>query len=244
MKTAYVPGIDSFAMKMSPGFFDNPKIGLPSTTGLMVVFSSRTGILQSLLSGQWLSDRCAHGSSRCRGRRAILRVRRCGACLHHRRRRAIEDAAESDDPCTRYQKRGDLGAGCGQGRSRGCQPARRSCRIDDAPSAQTLRVAVASADIVVTTTPCRGSRDPGRLAASRDSWLSPWARTRSTNASWSRPVWPRQTFMCQTASPNAPSRASCAVPSKAGLIAPEQGFSRTWQHHRRPGRRAPGRTAT
>ena len=49
VKTAYVPGIDSFAMKMSPGFFDNPKLGLPSTTGLMVLFSSRTGILEALL---------------------------------------------------------------------------------------------------------------------------------------------------------------------------------------------------
>ncbi|KIC21409.1 ectoine utilization protein EutC [Leisingera sp. ANG-Vp] len=49
VKTAYVPGLDSFAMKMSPGFFDNPKIGLPSTTGLMVVFSSRTGLLEALL---------------------------------------------------------------------------------------------------------------------------------------------------------------------------------------------------
>jgi ornithine cyclodeaminase/alanine dehydrogenase-like protein (mu-crystallin family) len=26
----YVPGLDSLAMKMSPSFFDNPKIGLPS----------------------------------------------------------------------------------------------------------------------------------------------------------------------------------------------------------------------
>ncbi|MEX0302490.1 MAG: ectoine utilization protein EutC [Leisingera sp.] len=49
VKSAYVPGIGSFAMKMSPGFFDNPKLGLPSTTGLMVVFSSKTGILESLL---------------------------------------------------------------------------------------------------------------------------------------------------------------------------------------------------
>ncbi|MFY0312181.1 ornithine cyclodeaminase family protein, partial [Leisingera sp. D0M16] len=49
VKTAYVPGIESFAMKMSPGFFDNPKLGLPSTTGLMVVFSSRTGLLEALL---------------------------------------------------------------------------------------------------------------------------------------------------------------------------------------------------
>ena len=49
VKTAYVPGIDSFAIKMSPGFFDNPKLGLPSTSGLMVLFSSKTGMLEALL---------------------------------------------------------------------------------------------------------------------------------------------------------------------------------------------------
>ena len=49
VKTAYVPGIDSFAIKMSPGFFDNPKLGLPSTSGLMILFSARTGMLEALL---------------------------------------------------------------------------------------------------------------------------------------------------------------------------------------------------
>lgn len=49
VKTAYVPGIDSFAIKMSPGYFDNPKIGLPSTSGLMVLFSAKTGVLEALL---------------------------------------------------------------------------------------------------------------------------------------------------------------------------------------------------
>ncbi|GAB4358850.1 MAG: ectoine utilization protein EutC [Oricola sp.] len=49
VKTAYVPGIESFAIKVSPGFFDNPKIGLPSTSGLMVVFSARTGMVEALL---------------------------------------------------------------------------------------------------------------------------------------------------------------------------------------------------
>ncbi|SMX25276.1 ectoine utilization protein EutC [Boseongicola aestuarii] len=49
VKTAYVPGIDSFAIKMSPGFFDNPRLGLPSTSGLMVLFSSQTGMLEALL---------------------------------------------------------------------------------------------------------------------------------------------------------------------------------------------------
>lgn len=49
VKTAYVPGIPSFAVKMSPGFFDNPKIGLPSVNGLMVVFSATTGLVEALL---------------------------------------------------------------------------------------------------------------------------------------------------------------------------------------------------
>ena len=30
VKTAYIPGFDGFAIKVSPGFFDNPKLGLPS----------------------------------------------------------------------------------------------------------------------------------------------------------------------------------------------------------------------
>jgi ornithine cyclodeaminase len=49
VKTAWVPGLDSFAVKISPGFFDNPALGLPSTSGLMVVFSSRTGMVEALL---------------------------------------------------------------------------------------------------------------------------------------------------------------------------------------------------
>jgi len=49
VKTAHVPGLDGFAIKVSPGFFDNPKIGLPSTSGLMMVLSARTGQVQALL---------------------------------------------------------------------------------------------------------------------------------------------------------------------------------------------------
>ncbi len=49
VKTAFVPGIDSFAIKISPGFFDNPKIGLPSTSGLMVLFAAKTGKVEALL---------------------------------------------------------------------------------------------------------------------------------------------------------------------------------------------------
>ena len=49
VKTAYLPGLDSFAIKVSPGFFDNPKLGLPSLNGMMMLLSARTGILEALL---------------------------------------------------------------------------------------------------------------------------------------------------------------------------------------------------
>ncbi|MBS0536081.1 MAG: ectoine utilization protein EutC [Proteobacteria bacterium] len=49
VKTAYVPGLTSFALKVSSGFFDNPKLGLPSLSGLMMLLSARTGMVEALL---------------------------------------------------------------------------------------------------------------------------------------------------------------------------------------------------
>lgn len=57
VKTAYIPGLDSFAIKMSPGFFDNPKLGLPSGNGLMVLLSAATGVVEAvLLDNGYLTD--------------------------------------------------------------------------------------------------------------------------------------------------------------------------------------------
>jgi ornithine cyclodeaminase len=57
VKTAYVPGLDSFAIKISPGFFNNPALGLPSVNGLMTLFSARTGLLEAvLLDNGYLTD--------------------------------------------------------------------------------------------------------------------------------------------------------------------------------------------
>lgn len=49
VKTAYLPGFEHFAIKVSPGFFDNPKLGLPSLNGLMILFSAKTGLVAALL---------------------------------------------------------------------------------------------------------------------------------------------------------------------------------------------------
>lgn len=57
VKTAYVRDLEMFAIKVSSGFFDNPKLGLPSLSGMMTLFSSETGRVQAvLLDNGYLTD--------------------------------------------------------------------------------------------------------------------------------------------------------------------------------------------
>ena len=57
VKTAYIKGLDSFAIKIALGFFNNPSIGLPSSNGLMILFDSKTGALKAVLLDQgYLTD--------------------------------------------------------------------------------------------------------------------------------------------------------------------------------------------
>lgn len=49
VKTAWLPSFDSFAIKVSPGFFNNPSLGLPSLNGLMLVLSAKTGLTEAVL---------------------------------------------------------------------------------------------------------------------------------------------------------------------------------------------------
>ncbi|MEM1288611.1 MAG: cyclodeaminase [Pseudomonadota bacterium] len=57
VKTAYIPGFEGFAIKVSPGFFNNPKLGLPSLNGLMVLLSAKTGLVEAVyLDNGYLTD--------------------------------------------------------------------------------------------------------------------------------------------------------------------------------------------
>lgn len=49
VKTAYLPRLNRFAIKVSPGFFNNPALGLPSLNGLMLVLSASTGLTEAVL---------------------------------------------------------------------------------------------------------------------------------------------------------------------------------------------------
>ena len=57
VKTAYIKGLDTFAIKISSGFFNNSSLGLPSLSGMMILFNTRTGITESiLLDNGYLTD--------------------------------------------------------------------------------------------------------------------------------------------------------------------------------------------
>ena len=57
IKTAYVRGLDSFAVKIASGFFENYRFGLPSGSGMMVLVSARTGLPEAvLLDNGYLTD--------------------------------------------------------------------------------------------------------------------------------------------------------------------------------------------
>jgi len=57
IKYGYIKGDDYYVIKVASGFYGNPKIGLPSGEGLMLLFSQKTGLLMAvLLDGGYLTD--------------------------------------------------------------------------------------------------------------------------------------------------------------------------------------------
>ena len=163
VKTAYVPGLDSFAIKISPGFFDNPKLGLPSVNGLMVLLSAHTGLVEAmLLDNGYLTDirTAAAGAVAARhlaradaataaiiGAGAQARLQLAALCLVRPIRRAVlwsRDRAKAET----------LAAGI---------VAEHGIAVSVAATAEA---AVAQADIVVTTT-------PSATPLIRAEWLRP-----------------------------------------------------------------------
>ena len=150
VKTAYVPGIDSFAMKMSPGFFDNPRLGLPSTSGLMVLFSAATGMLEALLlDNGYLTDlrTAAAGAVAARHLAGAEAARVCVVGAGVQARMQLE-ALALVRPLT--------GATIWARDDKKAQAAAAGLSADLAlpvRAAAGLAQAVAEADIVVTTTP-------------------------------------------------------------------------------------------
>lgn len=57
IKYGYIRNDDFYVVKIASGFYENPKIGLPTSNGLMLVFSQKTGeLLAILLDEGYLTD--------------------------------------------------------------------------------------------------------------------------------------------------------------------------------------------
>lgn len=57
IKYGYIKNDDYYVIKIASGFYDNPKLGLPSGNGLMLLFSQKTGELLSILLDEgYLTD--------------------------------------------------------------------------------------------------------------------------------------------------------------------------------------------
>lgn len=163
VKTAYVPGLDSFAIKISPGFFNNPKLGLPSVNGLMVLFSARTGLVEALLlDNGYLTDVRTAAAGAVAARHLSNANARCAAIIGTGAQARLQLKAVT------------LVRPIESARIWGRNPAAATAAAAElslelglpVSAAAAVAEAVAGADIIVTTT-------PSTIPLLRAGWLEP-----------------------------------------------------------------------
>lgn len=152
IKTAWMRGLDHFAVKISSGFFNNGELGLPSLSGMMAMLDGGTGRVSAvLLDNGWLTD---------------LRTAAAGAVAA--RYLAREDASTVAILGTGLQARLQLQAltlvrpitraliwGRNADKARACaEDCAQRLGIEAEPVAD-VATGVRAADIAVTTTPAR-----------------------------------------------------------------------------------------
>jgi ectoine utilization protein EutC len=151
VKTAYIPGFDGFAVKVSPGFFDNPKLGLPSLNGLMILFSARTGLVEALLlDNGYLTDVRTAAAGAVAARHLAPEVETAGVIGTGVQARLQMHAAHLVRPFSRV-----LVWGRDAGKAAACAAdIGAALGIEAEPMTDPARL-VAESQLVVTTTPAR-----------------------------------------------------------------------------------------
>lgn len=163
VKTAYLPGFDGFAIKVSPGFFDNPKLGLPSLNGLMILFSAKTGLVEALyLDNGYLTDlRTAAAGAVAARYLAPERVETAGIIGTGVQARLQAQAAHLVRPFRRV-----LVHGRNAGKARACAADLGALLGVEAEAVTDAAALVRDSQLVITTTP---AREP----LIRAEWLHP-----------------------------------------------------------------------
>jgi ectoine utilization protein EutC len=212
VKTAWIPGVDSFAIKVSPGFFDNPKIGLPSLNGLMILLSAKTGLVEAVfLDNGYLTDlRTAAAGAVAARHLAPARVETAGVIGAGVQARLQIEAAHLVRPFARvlvHARDMDKARACAADLAR---------RLGIAAEAVADPAAlVAESQLVVTTTP---AREP----VLRADWLHPGLHVTAmgSDQEGKGEIEPARSCapmpMSATVPASAPSGASCARPSPPG----------------------------
>lgn len=163
VKTAYIPGFDGFAIKVSPGFFDNPKLGLPSLNGLMILFSAKTGLVEALyLDNGYLTDiRTAAAGAVAARHLAPERVETAGVIGTGVQARLQIEAAHLVRPFARVLVHG-----------RDMEKA-RVCAADLAASLGIAAEAVADPALLVAESQLVVTTTPARAPVLKAGWLHP-----------------------------------------------------------------------
>ncbi len=80
IKSGYIPGEDLYVIKIASGFYDNSKLGLPNSNGLMLLFSQKTGELRAILhdEGRLTDLRTALAGAICAKYLAPHHIKRIG----------------------------------------------------------------------------------------------------------------------------------------------------------------------
>jgi ornithine cyclodeaminase len=152
VKTAYVEGLERFAIKIASGFFENRRLGLPTGSGMMVLINAKTGFPETvLLDNGYLTD---------------VRTGAAGAvAAKHLARKKIQTVGViGSGTQARYQVRGlSLVREFESLLVFGIVPEEVSAYVSEMESflgveivqAEDLESVVCNSDVVITTTPAR-----------------------------------------------------------------------------------------
>ena len=148
IKYGYLLGDDVFVIKVATGFYDNPKLDLPSNSGLVLVFSQKTGQPESVLldEGELTNLRTAAAgavAAKHLARSDARRVAVLGAGVQARLQVELLGRVIQCRDLTLWARRAEAAANL----ARALDQEGWNISIAESP-----REAVADADIVVTTT--------------------------------------------------------------------------------------------
>jgi ornithine cyclodeaminase len=151
IKTAYIENVRHIAVKVASGFYDNPSKGLPSGSGMMVLFDAATGLPAALLlDNGYLTDVRTGAAGAVAAdylaRRSIETVGVIGSGVQARHQvRCLQVVRSFPRLIAWSPTREHLNAYCAEMRSEGY----------DVTAAEEPEAVCSAADLIVTTTPAR-----------------------------------------------------------------------------------------